>query len=61
MSPWRLTIVHAVADTTLVPTYTDPMELSQATQGLYMRDITSTMTTNWGIGTVTASPKVPDC
>ena len=31
--------LHAVADTTLVPTYTDPLELSQAMHGLYMRDV----------------------
>jgi len=31
--------LHAVADTTLVPTYTDPIELSQAMQGLHMRDM----------------------
>ena len=31
--------LHAVADTTLVPTYTDPIELSQAVQGLHMRDM----------------------
>ena len=31
--------LHAVVDTTLVPTYTDPLELSQAMQGLHMRDM----------------------
>ena len=31
--------LHAAADTTLVPTYTDPLELSQAMQGLHMRDM----------------------
>ena len=31
--------LHAVADTTLVPTYTDPLELSQAMQGMHMRDM----------------------
>ena len=31
--------LHAVADTKPVPTYTNPLELSQATQGLHMRDM----------------------
>ena len=31
--------LHAVADTTLVLTYTDPIELSQAIQGLHMPDM----------------------
>ena len=31
--------LYAVADTTLVPTYTDPLELSQAMQSLHMRDM----------------------
>jgi len=31
--------LHAVADTTLVPTYTDPLELSPAMLGLHMRDM----------------------
>ena len=31
--------LHAVANTTLVPTYTDPIELSQAMQGMNMRDM----------------------
>ena len=31
--------LHAVADTTLVPTYADPLELSEAMQGLHMRDM----------------------
>ena len=40
MSPWRLIDeLHAVADTALVPTYTDPLELLQAMQGLHMRDM----------------------
>ena len=34
-----IAVLHAVADTTLVPTYTDPLELSQAMQGLHMRDM----------------------
>jgi len=31
--------LHAVEDTTLVPTYTDPIYLLQAMQGLHMRDM----------------------
>ena len=31
--------LHAVAGTTLVPTYTDPLELSPAMFGLHMRDM----------------------
>ena len=31
--------LHSVADTTLAPTYTDPIALSQAMQGFHMRDI----------------------
>ena len=30
---------HAVSDSALVPTYTDPLELSQVMQGLHMRDM----------------------
>jgi len=31
--------LHAVANTTIAPTYTDPIELSQAMKGLHMRDM----------------------
>ena len=31
--------LHEVADTTLVPTYTDPIELSHALQSLHIRDM----------------------
>ena len=31
--------LHAESDTTLIPIYTAPIELSQALQGLHMRDI----------------------
>ena len=31
--------LHAVADTRHVPTYNDTIELSQALQGLHMRDM----------------------
>jgi hypothetical protein len=31
--------IHAVADTTYLPTYTDPLQLAQAMHGLHMSEM----------------------
>jgi len=39
---WREALVaeiHAVADTTYLPTYTDPLQLAQAMHGLHMSEM----------------------